>query len=382
MRRRAGEPRLVAWTTAPPSWSGPAQELPGRRGCPRHRSRDQPRRGDSPCSGPTARARPPRWRSWRGSAAATTAPSTCWARTRPGRAGRGGPGSASSCSWPAPGRSSPCSRSSGTSPRSTPASRRAEEAIALVGLTSKAGSRIGQLSGGQTRRLDVALGIVGRPELLFLDEADHRLRPGGPPPVLGADQDAARGRHHDRADHALPGRGGGAGGPDRGQSRAYRIVAEGDPDTLGGRASAAARVGWDPPAGARRTVETGTPTATMRGTGLLSSAARSPAHRHQADARGRLPGPHRGGRGETSSHDARASNWPEREHEPAKPPCPARGSSGWPAAASRSRRSSGTRWRSRSSSGCRRSCSSCSGRSSAARPPPRASRWASCSPRA
>jgi ABC-2 type transport system ATP-binding protein len=44
---------------------------------------------------------------------------------------------------------------------------------------------------------------------------------------------------------------------------AGRIVAEGDPDTLGGRASAAARVSWDPPAGARRTVETGTPTATI-----------------------------------------------------------------------------------------------------------------------
>ena len=44
---------------------------------------------------------------------------------------------------------------------------------------------------------------------------------------------------------------------------AGRIVAEGDPDTLGGRASAAARVGWDPPTGGRRTVETGTPTATI-----------------------------------------------------------------------------------------------------------------------
>jgi ABC-type multidrug transport system, ATPase component len=42
-----------------------------------------------------------------------------------------------------------------------------------------------------------------------------------------------------------------------------RIVAEGDPDTLGGRASAAARVSWEPPGGARRTVETGTPTATI-----------------------------------------------------------------------------------------------------------------------
>src|SRR5213078_2378420 len=51
-----------------------------------------------------------------------------------------------------------------------PGSRRAEEAIDLVGLAGKARSRIGKLSGGQHRRVDVALGIVGRPELLFLDE--------------------------------------------------------------------------------------------------------------------------------------------------------------------------------------------------------------------
>ena len=40
----------------------------------------------------------------------------------------------------------------------------------LVGLTGKAGSRIKALSGGQRRRLDVALGVIGGPELLLLDE--------------------------------------------------------------------------------------------------------------------------------------------------------------------------------------------------------------------
>jgi ABC-2 type transport system ATP-binding protein len=44
------------------------------------------------------------------------------------------------------------------------------ETLELVGLTDKANVRIGRLSGGQRRRVDVALGIVGSPELLFLDE--------------------------------------------------------------------------------------------------------------------------------------------------------------------------------------------------------------------
>jgi ABC-2 type transport system ATP-binding protein len=44
------------------------------------------------------------------------------------------------------------------------------ETLELVGLADKATTRIGRLSGGQRRRVDVALGIVGSPELLFLDE--------------------------------------------------------------------------------------------------------------------------------------------------------------------------------------------------------------------
>ncbi|MFI1827717.1 ABC transporter ATP-binding protein [Streptomyces sp. NPDC020412] len=51
-----------------------------------------------------------------------------------------------------------------------PAPRDPAEVIELVGLRSKANSRVGALSGGQRRRLDVALGVVGRPELLLLDE--------------------------------------------------------------------------------------------------------------------------------------------------------------------------------------------------------------------
>lgn len=45
-----------------------------------------------------------------------------------------------------------------------------DEVVSLVGLEEKVDARVGSLSGGQRRRVDLALGIVGRPELLFLDE--------------------------------------------------------------------------------------------------------------------------------------------------------------------------------------------------------------------
>ncbi|MFC4123770.1 ABC transporter ATP-binding protein [Nocardia rhizosphaerae] len=45
-----------------------------------------------------------------------------------------------------------------------------DQLIELVGLTDHADAKIATLSGGQRRRLDVAIGVVGRPELLFMDE--------------------------------------------------------------------------------------------------------------------------------------------------------------------------------------------------------------------
>jgi ABC-2 type transport system ATP-binding protein len=62
-----------------------------------------------------------------------------------------------------------------------PAPRDVDAVIKLVGLTEKAAARVKTLSGGQRRRLDVALGIVGGPELLFLDE-----------PTTGFDPEARR----------------------------------------------------------------------------------------------------------------------------------------------------------------------------------------------
>ena len=86
-----------------------------------------------------------------------------------------------------------------------PNPRDVDEVIDAVGLTEKAGARLAQLSGGQRRRVDVALGIVGDPELLFLDEPTTGLRPGRAPAVLEADRGPGRRRHDDPADHALPG---------------------------------------------------------------------------------------------------------------------------------------------------------------------------------
>ena len=69
-------------------------------------------------------------------------------------------------------------------PYSTPGVTRpwdVDDLLETVGLTPHAGKRVRNLSGGQRRRLDVAIGIVGRPELLFLDE-----------PTAGFDPEARR----------------------------------------------------------------------------------------------------------------------------------------------------------------------------------------------
>ncbi len=113
--------------------------------------------------------------------------------------------------------------------------------IGIVGLDEKADARVKTLSGGQKRRLEVALGIVGDPDLIFLDE-----------PTTGFDPSARRqawevignltdlGKTILLTTHYM----------DEAQNLADRvavidhglIVAEGTPDTLGGRATARTEV--------------------------------------------------------------------------------------------------------------------------------------------
>ncbi|MFJ2563764.1 ABC transporter ATP-binding protein [Streptomyces sp. NPDC087568] len=145
-----------------------------------------------------------------------------------------------------------------------PRPRDPEEVIALVGLEAKAGSRIKALSGGQRRRLDVALGVIGGPELLLLDE-----------PTTGFDP-AARRRfwalirtlaqegttillttHYLEEAEALADR---LAVVARG-----RIVAEGTSHELRERHATGVTVGWTEPDGTPRTEHTGTPTRTVAG---------------------------------------------------------------------------------------------------------------------
>ncbi|MFK0247478.1 ABC transporter ATP-binding protein [Amycolatopsis azurea] len=124
-----------------------------------------------------------------------------------------------------------------------PNPRDAEEVIEKVGLTEKAGARVKSLSGGQRRRVDVALGIIGRPELVFLDEPTT----GFDPAARRQFWELIRSLAHEGTTillttHYL----------DEAEALADRvavitrgaIVAEGTPQTLGGRATAEATVRW------------------------------------------------------------------------------------------------------------------------------------------
>jgi ABC-2 type transport system ATP-binding protein len=137
-----------------------------------------------------------------------------------------------------------------------PRPRDPDELIELVGLAEKAGARIAGLSGGQARRVDVALGIVGRPELLFLDEPTTGFDPGARRQFWDfIRQLAADGvtivltTHYLEEAEALAGRLAVLAGG--------QVVALGEPAEIGG-AGRPATVSWDTPGG-RRSVQTATP---------------------------------------------------------------------------------------------------------------------------
>ncbi len=58
-----------------------------------------------------------------------------------------------------------------------PHPRPVDEVVELVGLSAKRDTRVVKLSGGQQRRLDVAIALAGDPELLFLDEPTTKFNP-------------------------------------------------------------------------------------------------------------------------------------------------------------------------------------------------------------
>src|SRR5512143_2393145 len=137
-----------------------------------------------------------------------------------------------------------------------PHPRPTHEVIEAVGLSEKADTRVRRLSGGQQRRLDVAIALAGDPELLFLDE-----------PTTGFDPSARRaawemvrtlvelGKTVFLTTHFM----------DEAQTLANRvaviaqgeIVAEGPPDTIAGRDRMLARIRYRVPDGAPAVPEWG-----------------------------------------------------------------------------------------------------------------------------
>ena len=143
------------------------------------------------------------------------------------------------------------------------------ETIELIGLTDKADDRTGRLSGGQQRRLDVAVALIGDAELLFLDE-----------PTTGFDPSARRaawqvieglrdlGKTVMLTTHYM----------DEAQALADRvaviasgrIIAAGTPDDLGGRRDAECVISFELPGGDSATVQAAVAGEWSRTNGRLS----------------------------------------------------------------------------------------------------------------
>ena len=135
--------------------------------------------------------------------------------------------------------------------------------IDRVGLAAKTRSRTRTLSGGQKRRLDVALGIIGRPELLFLDEPTTGFDPRARQDFWGVIRDLAAGgttivltTHYLDEAEALADRVAVLAGG--------RVVEVAPPNELGNRTQRPATVSWRAQTGTLQSRVTTTPTALVR----------------------------------------------------------------------------------------------------------------------
>jgi ABC-2 type transport system ATP-binding protein len=133
-----------------------------------------------------------------------------------------------------------------------PSPRAVGEVIELVGLVAKATARVKTLSGGQQRRLDLGLALVGNPELIFLDEPTTGFDPSARREAWDVVRGlCAEGRTVVLTTHYM----------DEAQAladtvtviAAGRVVASGPPDTLGGRDHGATTVRFELPVGVSAT---------------------------------------------------------------------------------------------------------------------------------
>ena len=163
--------------------------------------------------------------------------------------------------------------------------------VDLVGLEEKAGARVKMLSGGQQRRLDLGLALVGNPELIFLDEPTTGFDPSARREAWDVVRDlCAEGRTVVLTTHYM----------DEAQAladtvvvlAAGRVVASGPPDTLGGRDHGVTTVRFVLPAGraARRPPAACRASAPVRGGVRRVPDRRADRRAPRADRVGPRPG--------------------------------------------------------------------------------------------
>ena len=247
-----------------------------------------------------------------------------------------------------------------------PRPRDVEEVISIVGLEESAEQRANKLSGGQQRRLDLALALVGDPELVFLDEPTTGFDPAARRAAWGTIRSLQElGKTVLLTTHYL----------DEAQALADRvaiikdgqILAEGPPSSLGAGAGRSL-VSWRAPGGEIRTRETDDPTTLLHeltGDALARGERLEDLSVTRPQPRGDLP---RADRRRRRPHDrARDRARPRARGRRRRTTAPSTGAGSPGASTGSSARCSGATRARRSSTSCCRCCSSaCSARSSPA----------------